>query len=451
MLRRQILALAAVGALSAGACPPAFAADPVPATQPTTQQLLEQIKALQARVEQMETRQNASSSDVAATVDQIVKDAEQRSTSLDVIPFAGNWQGGKFTLSSEDGNYLLHPWLWMQFRGSANHRDDVPPAGGSNFESGFEMRRMKFGFDGHVFSPDTTYLFVWGTNRNTGDAGLEEAWVRQKLSDNWSVRAGQLKDPFAHESLVSAKKLLASERTILTDVFTGGDNYVQGVSGQYWRDALQAEVALTDGANSFNNDFRDFPNSPWDFGVAGRVQYKIFGDWSAYDQFTSLNDKHDLLVVGAGVDWSEGGDSDQILQTADVQYNQTSGLGLYGALYGRSMRNAPKGIGAAGGTNDTFDWGAIAQASYLIPQSKWEPFVRYDYINFDSADVPAGTSTDLNEISLGANYYLHGHDAKFTFDLTYLPGGSPGADSGADVLSSNGDQFLFRGQFQLLL
>jgi hypothetical protein len=181
------------------------------------------------------------------------------------------------------------------------------------------------------------------------------------------------------------------------------------------------------------------------------VQYKIFGDWSAYDQFTSLNDKHDLLVVGAGVDWSEGGDSDQILQTADVQYNQTSGLGLYGALYGRSMRNAPKGIGAAGGTNDTFDWGAIAQASYLIPQSKWEPFVRYDYINFDSADVPAGTSTDLNEISLGANYYLHGHDAKFTFDLTYLPGGSPGADSGADVLSSNGDQFLFRGQFQLLL
>jgi hypothetical protein len=431
--------------------------------EPTTQELLEQIKQLQQKVEKLEAKQaekpaaaaaatTPSNADVARTIDEMNKDAERRSTVLlEPVPFTGNWQAGKFTLRSDDGNFLLHPWFQLQFREVLNYRDGVPPDGGSEWENGFEVRRMKFGVDGNVFSPDTTYLFNWATNRNNGNLVLEEAWLRQKLTDTWAVKAGQIKDPFAHESLVSSKRFMAADRTLLTDVFTGGDNYVQGVAAQYTRDALQAEVAFTDGTNSPNENFEDFPTNNWDFGVAGRVQYKLFGDWSAYEQFSSLNIKKDLAVIGGGVDLSQAGDTNQFMQTVDIQYNQQTGLGLYGAFYGRYTANAPVESGApATPTSDTFDWGLIAQASYLIPNSKWEPYIRWDFIQFDQASV-GGTDDSVNEFTIGTNYYIHGHDLKLTVDVMYLPNGSPVSDTGSGVLVSDDTQFVFRGQFQLLL
>jgi hypothetical protein len=421
------------------------------ADEPTTQELLAQIKQLQAKVEKLETKQTENNADVARTVDQIVKDAEQRSVFMEAIPFEGNWQAGKFTLKSDDGNFVLHPWFQLQFRNVTNFRDGAP-GGDSDVQNGFEVRRMKFGVDGNVYSPNTTYLFLWATNRNTGNLVLEEAWLRHKLDDNWSIKGGQMKDPFAHESLTSSKRLLAADRTILTNLFTGGDNFVQGVSLGYGRDALQAELAFTDGTNAPNDNFQDFPTNTWDFGVAGRVQYKLFGDWAAYEQFTSLNDKHDLAVVGGGFDVSEAGNSDQFLHTVDIQYNQTTGLGLYGAYYGRYTTNAPIGTGGPpAGDSDTYDWGFIAQGSYLIPDSKWEPFIRYDFIMFDDATVGAGVDDTLHEIAVGANYYIHGHDLKLTVDVLWLPNGSPVSDTGSGVLASDDTQFVLRGQFQLLL
>jgi hypothetical protein len=167
------------------------AADPgaAPATEPTTHELLEQIKQLQAKVEKLEAKQTATNFDVARTVDDIMKDAEKRSVLLDPIPFTGNWQAGKFTLRSDDGNFLLHPWFQLQFRNTTNYREDGGD-GDSDFQNGFEVRRMKFGADGNVFSPNTTYLFNWATNRNGGNLQLEEAWLRHKLNDTWAIKGG---------------------------------------------------------------------------------------------------------------------------------------------------------------------------------------------------------------------------------------------------------------------
>jgi hypothetical protein len=433
-------AVASLALTSAGV----FAAD-----EPTTQELLEQIKQLQQKVEKLEAKQTESNADVARTVEEIVKDAEKRSVLLQTKPFTGNWESGKFTLQSEDGNFLLHPWFQLQFRNVTNYREDGDD---EEFDNGFEVRRMKFGFDGNVFSPKTTYMFLWATNRNGGGPQLEEAWLRHKLSDTWAIKGGQLKDPFAHESLTSSKRLLAADRTLLTNLFTGGDNFVQGVSAQYTRDAWMAEVAFTDGTNSPNDNFQDFPTNNWDYGLSGRVQYKLFGDWSAYEQFTSLKNKKDLAVVGGGADISGAGNTTQFLHTLDVQYNQTTGLGLYGAYYGRFTGNAPVEAGApATPVDDTYDWGFIAQASYLIPDSKWEPFLRYDFIKFDDFTVGAGAEDTVHEITVGTNYYIHGHDLKFTVDVMWLPNGSPVSDSGSGVIASDDTQFVLRGQFQLLL
>ena len=91
------------------------------------------------------------------------------------------------------------------------------------------------------------------------------------------------------------------------------------------------------------------------------------------------------------------------------------------------------------------------QASYLF-HSNWEPFVRYDLLNFDADGLPAGSENEVHTFTAGVNYYMHGHDSKFTFDLMYLPNGSPVADDGAGILANDGDtEFVFRAQYQLLL
>ena len=100
---------------------------------------------------------------------------------------------------------------------------------------------------------------------------------------------------------------------------------------------------------------------------------------------------------------------------------------------------------------DLYDWGFVVQGAYLL-KSNWEPFARYEYLHFDEAGLPAGSENDVHVITGGVNWYIRGHDAKFTFDLMYLPDGSPVADDGAGILASDGNsELIFRAQFQLLL
>src|SRR5262249_20298202 len=131
-----------------------------PASEPTTKELLDQIRQLQNKVEQLEAKQSQSSAEVAATVDKIVADANRRSQLLVTDSnLVGGWNDKKqqFYLASEDGNFYFHPIAILQFRGNVNYREDAKASGDSSTEEGFEVRRAKLGFDGNVFTKDLTY------------------------------------------------------------------------------------------------------------------------------------------------------------------------------------------------------------------------------------------------------------------------------------------------------
>ena len=96
--------------------------------------------------------------------------------------------------------------------------------------------------------------------------------------------------------------------------------------------------------------------------------------------------------------------------------------------------------------------GALGQVGYAINQ-KWEPFVRYDVVVLED---DTGGDDDYNEFTIGVNYFLGedgawGHRAKFTFDFLYLPDGAPSDQTGVGVLASDDAEYVFRGQFQLML
>ena len=487
--------IAAAPGRAAAAEPPAAApptpqaqqtppAQQTPQAEPTQQELLRQIEALRAKVERLEASQTQPTAQpgtaqattapsfavpVAAPAtepaersasDQVRADSESRSQMLQNSGnFTAGYNKGKFVIQDEAGNFVFHPQLQLQFRFVANDRNDGKHDGNDDdFQSGFEVRRAKFGFDGNMFSPNFTYLFLWATDRNTGNPVLEEAWGKYAFQTgslkDFYVKGGQFKDPFVHEALTSSKKLLAVERSLINDVFVGGDDFVQGVSVG-WDDGpeglpLRAEVAYHDGVNGSNQNFQDFPTTKANFGASGRVEYLAFGKWSEYEDFTTLGNTSDLLVIGAGANFTEAGDTDTFLHTVDVQW-ETGRLGLYAAYLGRTNEDLKVGTGTSAHNANTYDWGFLVQAAYML-DPRVEPFARYDYINFDQAGLAAGVENRVSEITAGMNYYLKGHNAKFTVDVTYLPDGTPVADTGADILASPGEaQLLLRAQFQLLI
>ena len=456
------------------------------AAEPTQQELLEQIKALQAKVEQLETRQNqqaqtqpaaatqpAASSEEDATVDSVLTDAARRSNPsfMQTGGFTAGYSRNKFIIQDEAGNFVLNPNVQFQFRHVLNSRDMDSDDGENDtgVESGFEIRRLKFALEGNLFGPNLTYKLQWATNRANGQLVLEEAWGRYALGDflgettkDLAVRFGQIKDATFHEEVTSSKRQLAVDRSLANEVLAGGlTDYVQVVS-LIWDDGpegrpLRAEIGYSDGWNSDNTNFVDgggvgiYGAANPDWGAFGRIEYLMMGNWKQYDDFTAMGNSTDLLVLGAGAHYAEAsgsGGSDAILYTADVQY-ETGRLGLYGAYYGAYGEPNVSGNVTA---NGIMDQGFLAQAGFMFAD-KWEVFGRWDVVMIDEDRLADGVEDTFDEFTVGLNWYMKGHAAKFTIDFNYLPSGVPNDQNGIGYLDPDGDeaQFAVRSQFQLLL
>ena len=479
------------------------------AAEPTQQELLEQIRALQSKVEQLEARQQQQAAqqqqqaaqqqqsqpqqqapaadEKGATVDSVLRDAERRSSPalLQSEGFTAGYSHGKFLIQDAAGNFVLNPNVQFQFRYVANFRkDDAADSddGENAFDDGFEIRRLKFAFDGSVFGPALTYKFQWATNRGNGNPVLDDAWVRWSLGEtfgsgsrDWAIRVGQFKDPFNHEEITSSKRQLAADRSLMNELLAGGlTDWVQGVAF-IWDDGpdgspLRAEIGFSDGPNTDNTNFQNggglpaaFPGlgSP-NYGAFARVELKARGDWKQYDDFTALGNTKDLLVFGGGLSYAEFGKSDVLFHSADLQYENRK-MGLYAAftgLYSEPTGTIPGGEGAAGDPDDdivvtaggTYDWGFLIQAGYMLDR-KCELFARFDETFLDDARLLDGAEDSYPEVTVGMNYYIRGHAAKLTIDGVWAPNGIPSDQNGLGLIEPDADeeQFAVRAQFQLLL
>jgi hypothetical protein len=437
--RRNLSALFAAALVGLGAT--------VAWAQPPSQaDLQKQIDDLQQQVKELQAQRAAtpafSAKDVDAAVDSVLRDADRRSQLLaESGGFYGGYMDDKFQIRSADGNFSISPSVWFQFRSVTNVNTDTKHGGeDDNIDNGFEMRRLKLGFDGNAWSKRFYYNFVWATDRKTGNLVNEEAYIRYQFADNWAVKAGQYKELVNQESSVSSRRKLAADVSMANQFIWGGDTYIQGVELNYDdNNAIQASLGFIDGFTSFNTNFQDPPTNPFDFGVTARVQYKVFGDWKSYADFTANGNKKDLLVVGAGGEWSQNGDTNIYRYSADAQW-EVGPFGIFGAFIGRYTDPG------AGPTS--WDWAGIAQVGYML-NDQWELFGRYDYISVDNATTSEDT---FHEIMVGVNYYIHKHNLKVTVDAAWLPNGAPANLDAIGVLANDGnDEFVFRAQLQFFL
>jgi len=476
MVRKRRMAPAVLaGVLSVGGVAGIIRAD-VAQAEPTREELQQQLRDLQSRVERMEAAERESRLETARDVDALIGDADRRSTLLGGGGFTAGYNNGKFLIQDESGDFVLNPSFQLQIRGVWNYREedaDDQFAGDATNESGLEIRRMKFAIDGNVFGPNTKYKFQWATNRNNGDLTLEEAFVVHKFADQWSIKAGQFKDVTFREEFISSKRQLAVDRSLLNEVLAGGQtDFIQGV-GLLWDDGdgglpIRAEFGYSDGPNSDNTNFVDgggngmFGTAAPDYGIYGRVDWLAMGPARYADDFTAMDNEDSLLVIGGGFHFAEAGDATSIHHTVDAQFETNFGLGVYGALVG--VYSDPSGPAfdddddEDGGGDSLYDYGFLVQAGYMVTE-KCEVFARYDYTAIDDERFNVGDTDDggvedeFSEITVGTNYYMHKHASKFTIDASWLPDGTPSEQNGISILDPDADtdQFTVRAQYQLLI
>jgi hypothetical protein len=480
-----ILTLAA--ALAVTQAGPARAQSQAPDATPQ-QDVSAEIKALRERLDQLERQQAEArrQQEIKETTAKVADDAARKSMLIDTSGFTAGYEDNRFVIRSADGNFALRPWLHLQFRNVTLLRQDFMAGGRDEIDNGFEVRRMKLGFDGNMFSPDLTYNFNWATSRAAGNSNvvdasgtrigtvsnslggvpiLEEAWVKYHFAGTpWSIRGGQIKAPLLHDQIVSSRYQQSAERSLTADVFANGDAFSHGVT-LIWdpKNWVRFEGGVTDGLRSANTNFLDFPQggNAFDYGGIARAEFKLMGRWEDYGQVGAVNVKEPLLVIGVGAAYDERGDSNQTVGVIDAQYADPSGLNFYGAVVDRFTHNNfgfpnTTSSGASFATpspsvagDDTNEYAFLLQGGYII-NKKWEPFGRYEFMHV--AGTPAGSENNIHVITAGVNYYWVGHRAKLTAEIQYLPNGLPFDDSGNDLLTNNGNGELSAVlQFQLLL
>lgn len=422
----------------------------VHADQPAPADMQKKIEQLEDKVRQLESRPAGipyTARDVDNAIESVMKDADRRSQLLaEAGGFYGGWMDDKFVIRSADGNWSMSPGIQFQYRYVTNINTDVDN-GSDNTDSGFETRRLKFSLEGSAITKNLTYTFVWATDRKSGNLVNEEAFAKYKFADAWAIKGGQLKQNTYQESTVSSKRQLAVDRSMADEFLFGGDIFSQAVELNYETECVQALIGYSDGFQSKNTNFQDpsdptgnltTPNSS-NFGVYARLQYKVFGDWKSYQDFTSMGNKKDLLVFAAAMDWTQQGDSNIIRHVFDVQY-ETGPIGLFGAFVGR--------YNDKGSSDDIWDWAALIQAGYML-NKQWELFARYDLLEVDGR--PDDSESTFHEITLGVNYFIYKH-TKVTVDFLWLPSGAPSNIDSIGILANDGEaEYVFRAQFQLLL
>lgn len=418
-----------------------------------------ELKSMRADVADLRRQQDENwmnerrAEEIKGLIHEVLADAETRATLVRDSIYAGD-QGGKFFLASGDGSFRMEFGGQLQMRyvvnvnnGSASASDD----------SGFQFRRVKFKAKGHAHDNFIYQVSLQGdTDSATDGFDMDESYLGYKLDGQWKgtkIRGGYMKLPFMFEELTSSSRQLTVERSSFNEFFTA-DKAI-GAELAYKQESYIARLMLS---NQPGSDFvnGDFTGADGHFAGAGRVDIKLLGNWKQAKDFNAWSGKDPFLQIGGAIAWADTTDdfTRTVAYTTDALY-KTGQLSLYGAAAFADVDD-PTALGSAlVGENP---WGVMVQGAYFIVPDHWQPFLRYEYIDGDTA----ADSFDL--MTAGINYYFKKHRAKFTLDMVVALSDTISAPGDAGIwgqerpfgtgLGMNGytgnEMMTFRAQFQML-
>lgn len=423
--------------------------------------------------------------EIRAIVHEVMADAQTR-TSLQATGATGGHDAKGFFLASDDGAFRLNISGYVQTRYYLNFRDEN--GGDEQFESGFEIRRSKFTFDGTIHQG--IFFQIQGNfSSATGDYGLQDAFAGYKWENGIQIRAGQFKLPFLREELVPDTQQLTADRSMVAAIFGQGrgvsSGRSQGVEMSYREETWRCMMAFSDGfgsANSLPGDDSPFSTATGftngggeaDWALTARGDFIIAGNWDLLRSYSGFpGDDYACMVGIAGhVEQSDNGipaDLDGDL-APDIRGQTTlgawtldltvkgDGWNFFVAGNGHHGNNNLARLTPAGAAplNSFDDFGLVTQGGFFLPNTDWELFARHEVTFLDSARTTMpGQNDAFNTITAGANWYIHGHAVKVTADVVWhlddfqpLLGPLPAVGYFRD--SNDDNEVTVRLQFQIL-
>jgi len=457
MHRRFLIASLAAGVVTAAGVSNASAS-----SDSSTDQELADMRAtmqkMQERIDELESAQGADwlsaarADEIRGLVADVLADADTRSSLLQNGSLAG-WDKG-FYLASPDGNFRLKVGGQLQIRFVANMQDDAPV---DSSRVGFEMRRVRLFFQGHVFDPSWTYDIQVAANRSGGDLQLEDAgWVQKDLGSGWKIRFGQMKAPFLREETLSSIRMLAVERSLLNSTFTAGT--VQGVQVSWESDNFRAFGMYHDGNSSANTAWS---MEDTEFAFSARGEWLAAGTWGQFIDYNGFRGEGFGVLVGAAVNYSQaefGTGSNLVPPPPDFNNAEVENFGatidvtidfdgasLAGAFVYRNLQTDT-------GTPADFDLdqiGFFLRGGWFFTE-EWELYGLYEWADLDTAGID-----ELSVITVGVARYWNKHNLKWQTDIGFglneinASFANDGAGWRADSAGEDG-QIVFRSQFQLV-
>jgi len=386
--------------------------------------------------------------EVRGIVQDVLADAETRTSLQDSGAMAG-WNNG-FFLSSADGNYKLNISGLVQaqwFMNDAKKGDNagivvVGTTNDRNTEWGFQNGYTLLNFAGNVVDPSWTYRLRVNLNDNNANGELDFAYIKKTMDNGLNFTMGQFRAPWMREVLVEDGHQLAVTRSMLATLF--GQGFSQGFQVGYAADDWNVNAMYSDGignglanVNGSNTPFAGMPssqNTAWNttqtkWAFAARGEYKLKGAWADFEDESSFRGEDFGMLFGAafmaqnfyqanhaaGAAGNPGGM--QYGLTADVTASfggwSISGAGTW-VHTKTNFDQLPAGV-----DQSTNPWGVNIQGGYFVTD-EWELFGRYEYIDYN---FPAtNTNTDAskyNGVTIGANWFMAKHNAKFTVDWSF--------------------------------
>ncbi len=430
----------------------AAVANPNPTTA-SVDELRQMVVDLQSEVAGLKNQDdhwlNEQRSDqVRSLVHDVLADADTRS-SLQGDGVSAGYNKGAF-LQSSDGNWKL------KINGQLQSRWLYNDANGLDSQHGFEQRRTKVIFSGHIIDP--SWVFKIATKwLSSGGSSTEDAWAGKKFDDGGWFKFGQFKQNFLRENIISSSKQLAVESSMLNNAFKYG--WSQGLEYGWKNDDVKIIAQYTDGPGQSSTAALSAPTNAW----VARAEFR-FGDagWKDFDYLTSKSGAKSGWLIGvayenydndsATFEYGNANANESNGWTVDVSY-RSDGWNVFGYIVETTGKNT-----ANADEVDSSGW--LLQGGFLATDNV-ELFAQYQ-----EGEV-SGSNMDMDAIRFGFNYWptAGSNNIKWSTDVawagkTITNGGAVAGTPSADWVSSgNGwradtgsekDQMLLRTQLQIL-
>jgi hypothetical protein len=236
---------------------------------------------------------------------------------------------------------------------------------------------------------------VFGQVGGTAALAILDAYAAWNMTEELKLQMGQFRPPFLHSSMVGENNLLFMDRTLLGNQGAFRDQGV-GIGGNWGIWGFMA--SLQNGADSAGDDL----------AIAGRLQVTPMGQMAAHEGALGATGDPSLMV-GVGYYQDDGTIDDRVAFGVDVYFT----TGIFSAS--AEMVDFDQGIGLVvpdqgGGTEtiaDASPWNVSVGIVAMPDQLEFG--VRYEDLDDDE---------DTTVVTVGANWYMQGHAAKWQADFS---------------------------------